>query len=288
MPRKVNREEKKLAEIYSRLGHPLRQQIIKFLAERGKIGFTELKTKFSSESVGTIYHHLDSLGGLISQDAQKKYFLTPSGWVAHELITTDENKLASQAGLQITSYPRLSTVTKTILFEKVFKTVNTQAKAYLLHSIIIILLWGWVTSQTAQLEIILSFFGDSMIRPPSIIYLEAIISWIGIFFLVSFYAWLLYRSPFWNTRLFVAIPITLSPLLLYPALLTLQNILSINLLNHFFEDFPLIILVGLQFWVVGLLSTAIKINLALKQDKAVLISLLTLYTCLAIAMVFIL
>lgn len=277
-----------MAEIYSRLGHPLRQQMIKLLAERGKIGFTELKAHFSSESVGTIYHHLDALGGLISQDPRKKYFLTPSGWVAYELITTDENKLASHTGLQIPSVPRLSAVTKVILFDKVFMTVKTQARAYVLHSCFIILLWGWVTSQTAQLEIILSFFGDSMIRPPTIIYLEATISWIGIFFLVSSYAWLLYRSPFWNARLFVAIPITLSPLLLYPALLTLQNKFSINLLNHFFEDFPLLVLVGLQFWVVGLLSTAIKINLALKQDRAVLISLLTLYTCLAIAMVVIL
>jgi len=73
-------------KFYLSLGHEIRRKIIKYLGIHQIAGFTELKQE-SQASTGTVYHHLDVLSEMISQNEKKKYILSPLGIRAYKFLT---------------------------------------------------------------------------------------------------------------------------------------------------------------------------------------------------------
>jgi hypothetical protein len=83
------------------LGHPLRRDIIRFLGEKRRSGFTELKSTLKV-SVGTLYYNIDLLWDLVTQDVNKKCILTPKGQIAYNILIESEEKFNS-LGVEIES-----------------------------------------------------------------------------------------------------------------------------------------------------------------------------------------
>jgi DNA-binding transcriptional ArsR family regulator len=72
-------EARKLAKV---IDHPIRARIIDLLGEKGPLGWKELSTELGVKT-GALYHHLDTLEGLVERDASKKYALTKSGRIVY-------------------------------------------------------------------------------------------------------------------------------------------------------------------------------------------------------------
>ncbi len=76
----------KEGDIFKALSHPKRREILKFIAQRGSVSYSEL-TEIEQKS-GVLYHHLRLLGDLIYQDKNKLYRLTEKGQKAYEFLET--------------------------------------------------------------------------------------------------------------------------------------------------------------------------------------------------------
>ena len=72
-------DARRLAKV---IDHPVRAKIISLLGERGQLGWKELSTELGVKT-GALYHHLDTLEGLVERDASKKYSLTKSGKIVY-------------------------------------------------------------------------------------------------------------------------------------------------------------------------------------------------------------
>ena len=72
-------------EIWKALSNQIRRDLLCFIGEKRIVTFTEIQERFQMK-VGTLYHHLDTLGSLIAQDSTKRYFLTEKGKRSYALI----------------------------------------------------------------------------------------------------------------------------------------------------------------------------------------------------------
>jgi hypothetical protein len=75
----VDAEARKLSKV---IDHPIRSRIITLLGERGALGWKELSTELGVRT-GALYHHLDTLEGLVERDPSKKYALTKAGRIVY-------------------------------------------------------------------------------------------------------------------------------------------------------------------------------------------------------------
>ncbi len=76
-------EARRLAKI---IDHPIRARIIDLLGEKGALGWKELSTELGVKT-GALYHHLDTLEGLVERDTAKKYSLTKSGKIVYSMTS---------------------------------------------------------------------------------------------------------------------------------------------------------------------------------------------------------
>lgn len=63
--------------------------MVQLLREKRKIGFKELHQALKI-SVGALYHHLDMLEGIVTQDPDRKYVLTDQGRSVVETLSISE------------------------------------------------------------------------------------------------------------------------------------------------------------------------------------------------------
>ncbi len=75
-----------LDEYFDVLGKPVCRRILRFLGERGRASFKELKEGLGV-SVGALYYNLKLMRSLVAQDEEKRYFLTERGREALRLLT---------------------------------------------------------------------------------------------------------------------------------------------------------------------------------------------------------
>lgn len=81
----MNSKKQSSPEIWKALSNQIRRDLLCFIGERRIVTFTEIQDRFQMK-VGTLYHHLDTLGSLITQDSTKRYFLTEKGKRSYALI----------------------------------------------------------------------------------------------------------------------------------------------------------------------------------------------------------
>ena len=140
----------KESSVYKVLSNPHRRRIIEIIGAEGKTSFTELN-KDLQMSIGALYHHLDALGDLITQDDQHKYILTRRGKLAFKLLNETSDQLSSirsdhDEDSGHTSN-RLSYVVKIFLPRGVFLSVSDKPILYLPFTGIIVVLGAWVAVQ---------------------------------------------------------------------------------------------------------------------------------------------
>lgn len=85
-------------EIWKSLSNKIRRDLLRFIGEKNTVSFTEIQERFQMK-VGTLYHHLDTLGSLITQDSSKRYLLTEKGKRSYALIEEELDVSASSQQL---------------------------------------------------------------------------------------------------------------------------------------------------------------------------------------------
>ncbi|MFX0013169.1 MAG: hypothetical protein ACFFB2_05015 [Promethearchaeota archaeon] len=278
--------DENLTEIFKALSHPLRQDIIIILAEHQEfedIGFTSLqnelnksKTRNKPVQVGTIYHHINLLGDLITQDeGSKSWMLSERGWFAHNLLTSsqDRNQFITQSDF-IQKYP-FSLIWKILAPPRFFFFVKKSIVLFIGWQILFFLLFAFFTAQ-ADLVLVFVFYSDVNPNKNILISLGSILlSWFVFTFLVLVLSKYLLRKKYLSLEdvmtMAVFLGVSILPLGLFPLLVVID---VFDLSQSFL---PLALAIILQLWVILLSTRAISVQFFARMERAGIVSLISIY-----------
>lgn len=77
--------EEQVDLVLSAINHPIRRDIVRYLAESGPQSYTSLLERFRLQT-GTLNHHLRMLEPLLEQDGDKRYLLNREGEIAYQTM----------------------------------------------------------------------------------------------------------------------------------------------------------------------------------------------------------
>jgi len=126
--------------LFRNLGHPLRRKIIRFVSERGRVNYSDLRDTFHIEP-GTIYFHLEQLmtpdGPLIEQTKERIYQITSLGRLAATFLNQATDITPSAAPPSTSQrHPRLRRLTYYLGLTPLFRYLTTRRDHLILESII--------------------------------------------------------------------------------------------------------------------------------------------------------
>jgi len=240
------------------------------------MGFKELHDTLQI-SVGALYHHLEMLQDLISQDAEKKYLLTERGRSAVDTLSVSEERIASQPATQSPSQEsKLAIAANEFLFgRRLFDYLNNDPIRSLPLAILIVILGGWLSLQT-NLEPILMFYVNPTSALNQVWFILLFpLGWLGTFAVAEGLSTGLYHRKGAELTLLNGTAFAMLPLLVVPGILYIGKILGTSLSSVFgiFTILPILI----QAWIICLLSASISVSKGLKMEKTAVISLGIMY-----------
>jgi len=264
-----------IARVYKALGHPHRKKIMEIIGEKGKSGFQELHNNLKI-SVGALYYHIDMLNHLITQDAQRKYTLTERGKLAYKLLKTEDDRLSSLWVMETQkpkgTWPSLRATLQQILIPgRLFHYISAQRIPSIALTALIVGFGAWIATQ-ARLEFVLVFPSSSK-APPPLIATSFVASWLVLFTLCDLMAIILFNRKAGNLTLLVESALSLFPLVLFSCIWYSSKVLNLGLSTAE----ATLLLLPLQAWTIGMMSTAISLSKGLRIDKAALICLTAIY-----------
>ncbi len=264
-----------ISRVYNALANPYRRQIIQILREKGKAGFKELHDTLRI-SVGALYHHLDSLEGLVAQESDKKYVLTNSGRTAVNALSTSEEKIISNAAMAQATESRLGSISRELLFGRaVLNYLNQDPLRSIPITIIVLALGGLISFRTNLEPILLFYLSPTPGLGQAWFLLLFPLGWFITFGVIDFLCYAFYRRSGGDLSLLNGTALSMSPLLLVPGMILLVQPFSLLLQSA--TTLTIVIQVAVQIWVVCLLSSAISIAKGLRMERTALISLAVMY-----------
>ncbi len=267
----MSKNEDAITSVYSALANPIRRQIVDILRRRGKAGFKDLHENLKI-SVGGLYHHLESLEGLVTQGPDKKYVLTEKGRSAIETLSVSEEKIAIRAPRPSSAETRFAFFSKEVLFGRtLFHYLNEEALRSLPLAVMLVVLGGWISSQT-NLEPILLFYliPSSVLGRPWLILLFPL-GWLATFAITDVLTIAIFNRKGGELSLLNGTAFAMSPLLVVPGIYYIAQLLNISVRT---ENLLIVLLpILLQVWVVCLLSSAVSVSKGLRVERTALVSL---------------
>ncbi len=273
--------ESEISRIYTLLGHPLRREIIKVLGEKRQVGFTDLKSTLKV-SVGTLYYNLDLLEGLVAQDEDKKYILTPKGEIAYRLLTESEEKLNSLGFKAEKRMSRLGTLGKGFFMHGLFNYLYASTRLSMPSALTVILFGAWITYQ-AQLFPFIFLYSDKPSVPPILVSFWFLAGWILVNVMGNLIPRIFYRRPLRGGAdcLLVGSCYAFLPSLILPTVWVVCRFLYWRL-NLIAAQLIMLFSVG---YSLCLLTTAISTAKGLRMEKAASVTIIVLYLMLTLAFV---
>jgi DNA-binding transcriptional ArsR family regulator len=199
MPSEDEKESTAEAALFRNLGHPLRRKLIRFINDRGRASYTDLRDTFQIEP-GTLYFHLEQLmtpdAPLLQQDQAKIYNITPLGQLAATFLTQATDVTPSTAPPSTTDrHPQLRRLTYYLGFAPLFRYLN-QRRDHLLLELIIIL--GALTYLFTVIPLIMIGFLPLDIYTPYLV--APALAFLGSWFLVTLATELVTRYRYQATQ----------------------------------------------------------------------------------------
>ena len=270
-----------ISKFYLALGDPYRRQIVQLLREKRKLGFKELHQALKI-SVGSLYHHLEMLEGIVAQDPDRKYVLTDHGRSAMETLSVSEEKTVTEH-LQALKETRLRFFSKEILLGRtLLNYLNADPIRSLPLAILIVAFGGWISSQTRLEPFLLFYVSPSSGTASALFLLMFPIGWLVTFVTADTLSTIVFHRGGDDLRLLNATAFAMLPLLIVPGLFSLVQVLSPgSSLGYTTVLLPIF----LQAWVVCLLASAVSISKGLKLERAALISLGVVYLNILVLLV---
>ena len=255
-------------EIWKALSNEIRRELLSFIGEKRVVSFTEIQERFQMK-VGTLYHHLDTLGGLITQDATKRYLLTEKGNRAYALIEDELD--VSAPGLQ--AYGRFSFM-HTIFLRHIFQFISNDPVRSLGFSI---LLFIGFSIATYFLSVTPIFLYPSYIVPdyfaPVFFILSVLITYIICEFLVS----IIFKRKIGRLALFQGIIFTQLPFIVLSILVSLVFEFEYSVSPLQMDVWVIVLLFLIQLIFVGLLIESVVVIKQLRVEKAGTIALFVIF-----------
>jgi DNA-binding transcriptional ArsR family regulator len=276
----VKEEPGEIARIYKALGHPYRKRIIEIIGGEGKSSFTELRDNLKI-SVGALYHHIDTLGDLITKDDQHKYILTERGKLAYEFLKSGGEQLSS-ISLAALQKPKgawtnfLAGFQRAFPLRRLFLRISAKPFQYLPITATIIALGAWIAAR-AGLEFTLIFPDSQTIVSSTLIATYFVVSWLILFGLCDLLATFLFKRRGGNLSLLVGSSFSLLPLILFSGLWYLMKIFGLSLIQ---TAVP-VLLILFQALTIGIMSAAISLSKGVRTEKAALVSFIVTYINIA-------
>jgi DNA-binding HxlR family transcriptional regulator len=262
-----------IAKLYSALGNAYRRKIVEILRDNGKAGFKELHAALKI-SVGALYHHLEMLEGIVTQDSEKKYVLTDLGRSAITILGASEERIIS-GNIHPLKETRLGFLSKEIfLGRSLFRYLNEESLRSLPLAILTVALGGWVSAQSGLEPLLLFYVNPSSLLGQGWFILLFPIAWLATFAAADLLCIVIFHRRGGEVSLLNGTAFAMLPLLLVP---------GISLLTRQFTpgrtlDVPVILLsMVLQAWVVSLLANALSVSKGLKLERTALVSLAVMY-----------
>ncbi|MHA1303778.1 MAG: winged helix-turn-helix domain-containing protein [Candidatus Heimdallarchaeaceae archaeon] len=259
--------------LWKALSNPIRRELISFIGEKsgidGSVSFTQIQHKFEMK-VGTLYHHLDSLGDLITQDEKKRYLLTIKGKQAYNLIEDELDSVAKD----ISSYGSFIFLHKFFL-RSFFDFIRKDSLRFFGVSLFV---FSGLIVATYFISYSPIFLFPSYITPQYLAPVIFVFSTLIIYLLAEILSLVLFRKKHNKLALFQAIVFAQVPLILF------------CIFEYFVTDFtypasPLdldlwlfLLFVLIQVLFLGILIESLIVIKELRMEKAGLIALLVVYT----------
>jgi hypothetical protein len=269
----LDKSDESLTRVYNALANPIRRQIVQILKARGKAGFKELLDTVKI-SVGALYHHLDSLEGFVAQGADRKYVLTDEGRAAINAFSTGEERIMVNATQAAPGESRFGLFSREFLFGRtVFNYLSQESLRSLPLGAMILALGGVISFLTNLEPILLFYLNPTQGIAKTWFLLLFPLGWFITFAVADVMCNLFYHRR--ELSLINGTAFAMLPLLLVPGLILLVQPFSAVVQSA--TAFTILLQVGVQVWVVCLLSSAISISKGLKMERTALISLAVMY-----------
>jgi hypothetical protein len=272
------KEEKPKEEssVYKVLSNPHRRRIIEMIGPEGKTSFTELR-KDLGMSVGALYHHIDALGDLITQDYQHKYVLTRQGKQVYKLMieTSDQFSFSPSAygGKHSASTSKLFAGIAEIFFPKrLLLSVSDKPVLYIPLAAIIVAFGAWVAIQ-ANLRFLLVFPDSQATMSPFLGAVFFIVSWLVLFGLCDLLSTFVFGRKGGDLSLLVGSSVAFLPLILFSGLWYLLRTIRFDTSGMVVP----VLLVLFQLWTIVVLSCAISLSKGLRMERSALVSFIVTY-----------
>jgi len=252
--------------VFEAISHPIRIKIVELLAEKGEMGFSELKEELGI-STGSIYHHLSMLSDFIVQNEKRKYVLNQDGKRLYRLIKENKFQVSNENKSKLTKIKNMFTGA---LFP-VFLSSHSRITFFMGSLIAILNVLGLYNN---ELNYKLLFLIDVRITTLTDVLLNFIINWIIIYIILEITSLIFLKTKGNELSLFFMIPISLFPLLFF--------IYLWGFISSFNQNFTRFVFVLFQAWSFLQIIRAMQImkNLSLQQA---LISALVLYFASVVA-----
>jgi len=251
--------KKQTPEIWKALSNKIRRNLLCFIGDKRVVSFTEIQERFQMK-VGTLYHHLDTLGELITQDSTKKYLLTEKGRRSYVLIE-DELDVAAPS---LSTYGKISFL-NSVFLRPVFHFIKKDSIRSLGFSILLLIGLGVATYFLSFAPI---FLFPSFIAPDFFAPIFFLVSTIVTYLLTELFVLIVYKRKSGKLALFQSTIIAQIPLFLFCILEALLFDFEYPVSPLQMDIWVIVLLMFIQLLFVGLLTESIIVIKELRIEKA--------------------
>ena len=273
----LDSDTRKLAKVVE---HPVRARIIELLGERGPMGWKDLSTELGVKT-GALYHHLDTLEGLVERDSTKKYYLSKSGRIVFSKTSDSHTIEAVQSaaaelrregasGRLMVSFLAPRSLVGSITSSRT-KSVLALTAAFGTAT-----LFAWATGTFAALYYVHPDPGSV----PGVTGLFASLTVI----LASCYgiARFAFKADVDLISLAAATTISFAPVLAFSAITLLQPVAAWLASSSIVFTGALVFF---QAWIAGILGDGLSVVKGVRIEKTLLVGLVVLYATMAVMLV---
>ena len=264
----MNPKKQKPPELWKSLSNKIRRDLITFIGNHGSVSFTEIQSHFEMK-VGTLYHHIDTLGALITQDDKKQYLLTSRGEKAYQLIDEELDSIAKMSS----GYGSFRFLHNFFL-RPVFKFIEEDSLRSLGLSLFILVGFGVITYFISSSPVLLF---PSTMTPNYVAPIIFIISTFLTYLLAELFSFIFFRKTQNKSALFQAVIVAQFPLVLFSILMSLVLDFNYPVSPLDYEIWMFLLLILIQTIYLGLLTESLIVIKDVRMEKAGLISLFVIY-----------
>jgi len=236
----VEQSDEVLGAVYAVLAHQVRREILRIVGGYLKpIPFSEIAS-FLNVRPGTFYFHIKKMEGFIEQTEDRNYVLTDGGYLALRLLESGEDQLNLPPESREEAVPALQkereSILGKILLSSVFREIAPTKRT--VFEVIIMILVLTALAEVAHLGILPLFYSSALYFGPLASAVCEISGIIMMWLILETVTSLLQnrRIPRRNElsiELFLAMPLCLLPLGLFPACVIAFGLVNIPLLSLF-------------------------------------------------------